>query len=49
MGYQLEGTSGKTAPISQMGNPRIDDLAAIFDAARGRLKVSFDVRVVEVL
>ena len=34
--------------LSQKGNPSMDNLAAIFDAVRGRLKVSFDVRVVEV-
>lgn len=35
--------------LSQKGNPSMDNLAAIFDAVRGWLKVSFDVRVVEVL
>jgi DNA-binding phage protein len=33
--------------LSQKGNPSMDNLAAIFDAVRGWLKVSFDVRVVE--
>lgn len=35
--------------LSQKGNPSMDNLAAIFDAVRGWLKVSFDVRVVEVV
>jgi hypothetical protein len=29
------------------GNPSMDNLAAIFDAIRNWLKVTFDVRVVE--
>jgi len=33
--------------LSQKGNPSMDNLAAIFDAVCGWLKVSFDVRVVE--
>lgn len=33
--------------LSPKGNPSMDNLAAIFDAVRGWLKVSFDVRVVE--
>ena len=33
--------------LSQKGNPSMDNLATIFDAVRGWLKVSFDVRVVE--
>jgi DNA-binding phage protein len=33
--------------LSQKGNPSMDNLAAIFDAVRVWLKVSFDVRVVE--
>lgn len=35
--------------LSQKGNPSMDNLAAIFDAVRGWLKVSFDVRVVELV
>ncbi len=33
--------------LSPKGNPRMDNLAAIFDAVRNWLKVTFDVRVVE--
>lgn len=35
--------------LSQKGNPSMDNLAAIFDAVRGWLKVSFNVRVVETI
>jgi DNA-binding phage protein len=33
--------------LSPKGNPSMDNLAAIFDAIRNWLKVTFDVRVVE--
>jgi DNA-binding phage protein len=33
--------------LSPKGNPSMDNLAAIFSAVRGWLKVTFDVRVVE--
>ena len=33
--------------LSAKGNPGMDNLAAIFSAIRGGLKVSFDVRVIE--
>jgi DNA-binding phage protein len=33
--------------LSPQGNPRMDNLAAIFSAIRNWLKVTFDVRVVE--
>lgn len=33
--------------LSPKGNPSMDNLAAIFDAVRNQLKVTFDVRVVE--
>ena len=33
--------------LSPKGNPSMDNLAAIFGAVRGWLKVTFDVRVVE--
>jgi DNA-binding phage protein len=33
--------------LSPKGNPSMDNLAAIFDAVRNWLKVTFDVRVVE--
>lgn len=33
--------------LSPKGNPSMDNLAAIFDAIRTGLKVSFDIRVVE--
>ena len=33
--------------LSPKGNPSMDNLAAIFGAIRGWLKVAFDVRVVE--
>jgi hypothetical protein len=33
--------------LSPKGNPNMDNLAAIFDAIRIWLKVTFDVRVVE--
>lgn len=33
--------------LSPKGNPSMDNLAAIFSAIRQRLKVAFDVRVVE--
>jgi DNA-binding phage protein len=35
--------------LSPKGNPSMDNLAAIFGAVRDWLKVTFDVRVVEVL
>jgi DNA-binding phage protein len=35
--------------LSPNGNPSMDNLAAIFGAVRDWLKVTFDVRVVEVL
>jgi DNA-binding phage protein len=34
--------------LSSKGNPSMDNLAAIFGAVRNGLKVTFDVRVVEV-
>lgn len=34
--------------LSQNGNPSMDNLAAIFDAVRNWLKVTFDVHVVEI-
>ena len=34
--------------LSPKGNPSMDNLAAIFSAVRGWLKVTFEVRVVEV-
>ena len=34
--------------LSQHGNPSMDNLAAIFGAIRTWLKVTFDVRVVEI-
>lgn len=34
--------------LSQRGNPSMDNLAAIFGAIKTGLKVSFDVRVVEI-
>lgn len=33
--------------LSPRGNPRMDNLAAIFGAIKTGLKVNFDVRVVE--
>lgn len=33
--------------LSSRGNPNMDNLAAIFGAIRGWLKVAFDVRVIE--
>jgi DNA-binding phage protein len=33
--------------LSPDGNPSMNNLAAIFDAARSSLKVAFDVRVIE--
>lgn len=34
--------------LSPKGNPSMDNLAAIFGAVRGRLKVAFDVHTIEV-
>jgi DNA-binding phage protein len=34
--------------LSPKGNPSMDNLAAIFEAVRNWLKVTFDVRVVEI-
>lgn len=35
--------------LSPKGNPSMDNLAAIFSAIRGWLKVTFDVRVIETI
>lgn len=35
--------------LSRKGNPSMDNLAAIFGAVRNWLKVTFDVRVIEVV